>query len=139
MLERFGTAVERKDFGTGPVVRQEKHHRVLKLTRLLQCGKDVADALIHPVHLGCIDLHAAGFPGFVFRMLPSWLLWIALALVHRICQQPGFAQALHSSFTQHIPAFVVASMVFGNVLFSRLQRPVRRGVGDIHEEGLIRL
>ena len=41
-------------------------------------------------------------------------------------------------FAQRVPAGVEAALVLGDVLVVRVQRPVRRGVGDVLEERRVR-
>ena len=46
-------------------------------------------------------------------------------------------QPLQPLLAQRVPARVEPALVLGDVLVMRMQRPVRRGVGDILEERLV--
>ena len=56
-----------------------------------------------------------------------------------LVEDAGVDQPLQPRLAQLVPAGVEAALVPGDVLVVRMQRPVRRGVGHVLEEGLVRV
>ena len=120
--------------GAGAVVRQEDDQGVVELAGLFQRGDDAADALVHAVDLRGIDLHAAQGPFAVLGFGPRRLGRIAVGQLPVRMDDAVVDQALEPLLAQCVPAGVEPALVFGDVLVMGMQRPVRRGVGDILKE-----
>ena len=122
-------------FGAATVVLEEEDKRVFILTVLLQRLDEATDALVHAIEHGGENLHAAGFPGFVFDLAP-------IARLRR--NLPAFvkqAEALHLFDTRGadgVVACVVLALVFRDVGVLRMHWPMRGGVGHIDKEWLLR-
>src|SRR5689334_14916444 len=46
-------------------------------------------------------------------------------------------QALHPTFTEHVPTLVELALVPRDVVIPRMQRPMRRRVGNVEKERLV--
>ena len=124
-------------FRAGTVVGEEEDDGVLELPVAAQRFDDAPDALVHPVDLRRIDLHAAQQPRLVLGLGPGRLAGITLGELPGGVEQSGLHQLLEPLGAQVVPALVEAALVAGDVVFMRVQRPVRRGVGDVGEEGRV--
>ena len=135
--------VLRNVLGAGAVVGEEDDQRVVELAGLLERSEDPADALVHAVDLRRVDLHAAQRPGAELRvglgLAPGRLGRVALGQLPVRLQQAGSDELVEPLLAQLVPAGVEAALVLGDVLLVGVQRPVRRGVGDVFEERLVRV
>ena len=124
----------RNVLGTGAVVGQEDDQGVVDLAGFFQRGDDAADALVHPVDLRRINLHAAQRPFAMLGVRPRRLGRIAFGQLPVRMDDAVVDQPLQPLLAQFVPAGVEPALVFGDVFVVGMQRPVRRGVGDILEE-----
>ncbi len=95
---------------------------------------DAADALVHAVDLRGVDLHAAQQPRLVLGLRPRRLRRVAVGELPRLVQDAPLDELVEALRAQRVPALVEAALVLRDVLVVRVQRPVRRGVGDVVEE-----
>ena len=120
--------------GAGAVVGQEDDQGVVELAGFLQRREDAADALVHAVDLRGIDLHAAQRPFAVLGFGPRRLGRIAVGQLPVRMDDAVLDQLLQPPFAQGVPPRVELALVLGDVLVMGMQRPMRRGVGDILKE-----
>ena len=96
-----------------------------------------ADPLIHPVDLGGIDGHPASFPLFVRRILPGGRPRVTRSDWPPAVNDPQIDHSPVAAGAHGIPSPAVCVLVVCDVLRERVQRPVRRRVGNIQEERLL--
>ena len=134
--------VQRNVLGAGAVVGEEDDQRVVELAGLLERGEDPADALVHAVDLRRVDLHAAQRPGAELRvglgLAPRRLARVALGQLPVLLEQARGDELVEPRLAKRVPAGVEPALVLRDVLLVGMQRPVRRGVGDVLEERLVR-
>ena len=106
------------------------------LAGVFQRLEDAPDALIHAVDLRGVDLHAAQRPFAVLGFGPRRLGRIAIRQLPVRMDDAVLDQPLQALLAQLVPAGIEAALVFCDVLVMRMQRPVRRGIGDVLEERL---
>ena len=101
--------------------------------------EDAADALVHAVDLRRVDLHAAQQPAPCARpRVHGGCVGSRSVSFQCSSRMPDCDQPVEPLLAQRVPALVEAALVLGDVLVVRVQRPVRRGVGDVLEERLVR-
>ena len=140
-LPRYRQAVPAvgQDLGAAAVVGQEEDQGVVETAGFLECRHDLANAPIHAVDLGGIDLHRALEPGpfLAGNIRPGGHARVALGDRPVGFDQPEFDQPLAPFGADRVPAGGVAAPVAGDVLRQRVQRPVGRGVGHVEEERIV--
>ena len=132
-FERSDEFAPTEAFGAAAVVLQEEDEGVVELLVLFESGDNAADALIHIVDHGGVDFHASGLPFLQFNFIP-----IADGAGNSpvgIDEAEGF-HLLEAGFVDGLVAFVILALILGDVFGKRVHGPVRRGVGDVVEEGL---
>ena len=65
-----GAGVFAEKLGATAVVREEQHECVPFDSPGFECVENLADTLVHPVDLGCVDRHSHGLPRPVFGIVP---------------------------------------------------------------------
>ena len=120
--------------GAGPVVGEKDDERVVESPGVFERLEDAADPLVHAVHLRRVHLHATQQPFLVPGILPGRLGRVAAGELPGGVDDPHVDQARKSRLAKLVPSRVEASLVPGDVLLVRVQRPVRRGVGDVLKE-----
>ena len=123
----------------GAVVGQEEDQGILKTAHLFQLRDDAADVPVHAVDLRGVHGHLEVHSILLFRaeFIPVRRLWIRRRQGPRGIDQPEFLHFFITPGTQGRPAFPVAAAVPGDVFVVGVERPVRRVVGEIEEEGRV--
>jgi hypothetical protein len=99
--------------------------------------KDPSDALIHPIDLRGVNLHPRRLPCFIRRLLPRRHTFIPVGKPPPRIDDSGIDKPLEALLAQDVPTIVEPICVLGDVLPMRVQRPMRRGVGHEHEQGVV--
>ena len=125
----------------GAVVGQEEDEGVVELAGLLQVVEHAADVLVHVVDHRRVYRHALGFRSLLGSAQAVPLRPRRMAFEHRRVgsDQAELLHALETFAAQRVVAVLVARLVLGDVGVVRVQRPVRRGEGEVGEEGLARI
>ena len=121
-------------FSVAAVVLHEHDQRVVILAIFPECVDDAPDALIHVIDHRSIDFHAARFPFLILHFIPITGHRTQFPLPMNQAERFHFFKP---RFSDRLIAAIVFSLVFGDVLFQRMHRPVGSGVGDIHEKRLV--
>ena len=100
-----------------------------------------ADLLVHAVDQGRVGRHAPALPRppLGAQARPGRDVVGTRGGLHVLAEQAEFRLPLRTRLADDIPAHVIASQVLPVVLLQRLERRVRRVVGDVEEPGLLRL
>ncbi|MCY1396440.1 hypothetical protein D9M71_114130 [compost metagenome] len=130
--------IERR-IAVGAIVRHEQHNGVIELSGRFQILKQAANMMIHVVNHGRVHFHAPGLlQALLFgELIPAWQ-----CAAHRSVR-PGSGiddpQALHSRqalLPNFLVTFGIATFIFPDPCIRSLERPMRRGIGQVREEGL---
>ena len=103
----------------------------------LELVEHAPDALVHPVDLGGVRRHPGRLPLAVDDVLPRRHPLVARGQRPRGVDDPLLDEPLQPLLAQLVPAGVEATGVARDVLVVRVQRPVRRGVGEEEEERVV--
>ena len=133
------TAIVIDHLGTAAIVRQEHDQRVVLLTGGLQRIQHPSDAPVETLDLRRVHFHAALLPLFVRHRLPSGNCFVARRDSPLFVNRSGLNHSLVTRFAQLVPALFVVALVLLDILLAGVQRPVRRSVGEVHEERIRRV
>ena len=118
------------------VIGEENHQRILFQAEAAQRGQHAPHPLVHAVHHCRIDGHAQGPVRLVIGLIPRRHIGIAR-------RQPPFRvddalaqQARITLIAKRVPSPDVGAPVLRDVLGPCVQRPVRRGIGQIQQKRL---
>ena len=128
----------RVGFGAAAVVGEEKDERVFELPALAQVRDQAADIVIHAVDLGRVHGHAIVelrvFLGL--ECIPSARTVVARGELRVSRHDAELTLAGEALLAEPVPTAAVAAGEFLDILVARVQRPVRRGEGEVEEERL---
>ena len=127
------------DFAAASVVGEEKNQRVVELSGLFERADHLPDSLIHTVDHCRMDGHGPGIPfsrGILFPTVVELPFGEEILLVAEESRLPlPFVTCL----ADLLPACGIGVLVFLDILGKGMQRPVGGRVGQIHEEGFLRI
>ena len=133
----LGPAVFGHELGTAAVVREKENKAVVEEAVLFEALEHPADVLVHAIDHGGIDRHAGGFPIAMRDCLPGARVPVPRADVPAVPQHAPGLQLFVTGSANGVPALAVDAVIAGDILFVRMQRPVRRRVRQVEEEGLV--
>ena len=114
---------------------QIEHQGVVKLARFAQLRNHLANAQVHTLDHGGVDLHAGRLPGFVL------LVPVAHRRRHALCRvdQSQTGSLVPSGLANGLIAAVVTAFLPGDVSRQSVHGPMGRGVGHVHQKWFARL
>ena len=135
VAERLGgSALLGQELRAAAVVGQEQHQGVFRHAGAPQRRHDAADATVHAFDLRGVDRHAQVLPHRFARLAPGPRVRVARRDRPAPVEHAHALQLLVAGTAQRVPAVAVAPLAAGDIVRQRVQRPVRRRVGDVEEE-----
>ncbi len=124
----------RPTFGTAAVIGEEHYQRIFFGADFLDFVEDLADAVIHPLNLRCVDGHFQIQQFLVLFIIPGPRRRIAWGHLPLAADKPHFYHPLIALLPQFVPALQVFAFILCDILRPGVQRPVRSGVCQVKEE-----
>ena len=126
-------------FGRCPIVCQKNDKSIFISSGSFKFMNKFSNSLVQPVDHRRMGFHVFGFPFFFFAFFPCFARFVGCRFCSAWVNYPQLNTSIIPFLPQYIPAFIIHTFVFCNVLRKCMQRPMWCGVGNIQKNRVYRL